>query len=430
VQLGLAARVHTFGVQEAELSEGFHAPASRGGVRRKFITYKQTVVSNVLFYYTSIMALRLNEMVVRGMIDNREKGKVSGELWLAGQGGPIGFELVGNCDRDLAGRLVEFTNRKPEPTASLRMLRDQVGEAGTITAARKVRVIPEDIRLDDLTQEHLKHLDWTSLLYLEWFSRSDGRIVVEIVDPELRVSEPSWDFAADEEIKMQEMAAQPPAAFIHTIEITDMCGENEKLSEFQYEKLLKRFDEHVAEFEELWERYRDDPDANQKIADELGLVLIQDDTDPEESEEDFEGAPEEMEPGKDTLAFPEPRWFQHPLIVRAKDLCVAVGEIRNSEMPKPQAPDRLEDLYAFLLQGMGKLANALHGLVEGDEPRESALLVAMLRRSLSEYHSALEVLERIPNGRITADLEQKWRAEILIIRQEVLNEMNRLRQDP
>jgi len=113
------------------------------------------------------MALRLNEMVVRGMIDNREKGKVSGELWLAGQGAPIGFELVGNCDRDLAGRLVEFTNRKPEPTSWLRMLTDQVGEAGTITAARKVRVIPEDIRLEDLTQEHLKHLDWTSLLYLD-----------------------------------------------------------------------------------------------------------------------------------------------------------------------------------------------------------------------------------------------------------------------
>jgi len=376
------------------------------------------------------MALRLNEMVVRGLIDNREKGKVSGKLWLAGQGAPIGFELVGDCDRDLAGRLVEFTNRSPQPTTSLRKLEDQVGEAGTITAARKVRVIPEDIRLDDLTQEYLKHLDWTSLLYLEWFSRSDGRIVVEIVDPELRVSEPSWESAADEETKMQEMAAQPPAGFIHTIEIADICRDKEKLSEFQYEKLLKRFDEHVAEFEELWERYRDDPDANQRIADELGLVLIQDEADPEESEEYFERAPEEPEPGKNTVAFHEARWFQHPLIVRAKDLCVAVGEIRNSEMPKPQTPDRLKDLYAFLLQGMGKLANAVHGLVEGDESRESALLVAMLKRSLSEYHSALEVLERIPNGPISADLEQKWRAEVLVIRQEILNEMNRLRQDP
>jgi len=376
------------------------------------------------------MALRLNEMVIRGLIDNREKGKVSGKLWLTGQGAPIGFELVGNCDCDLAGRLVEFTNRSPQPTASLRKLEDQVGEAGTITAARKVRVIPEDIRLDDLTQEYLKHLDWTSLLYLEWFSRSDGRIVVEIVDPELRVSEPSWEFAADEETKMQEMAAQPPAGFIHTIGITDICGDNEKLSEFQYEKLLKRFDEHVAEFEELWERYRDDPDANQRIADELGLVLIQDEADPEESEEYFERVPEEPEPGKNTVTFHEARWFQHPLIVRAKDLCVAVGEIRNSEMPKPQTPDRFEDLYAFLLQGMGKLANALHGLVEGDESREPALLVAMLKRSLSEYHSALEVLERVPSGPITGDLEQKWRAEILVIREEILNEMNRLRQDP
>src|SRR5258708_27096357 len=163
------------------------------------------------------MALRLNEMVVGGLIDNREKGKVSGKLWLAGQGAPIGFELVGECDRDVAGRLVEFTNRKPRPTASLRKLKDQVGEAGTITAARKVRVIPEALRLDDLTQEDLKHLDWTSLLYLEWFSRSDGRIVIKIVDPELRVSEPSWEFVAYDETKIHEMSPQPPTQFIQPL---------------------------------------------------------------------------------------------------------------------------------------------------------------------------------------------------------------------
>jgi len=54
----------------------------------------------------------------------------------------------------------------------------------------------------------------------------------------------------------------------------------------------------------------------------------------------------------------------------------------------------------------------------------------MLKRSLSEYHSAVEVLERVPSGPITGDLEQKWRAEILVIREKILNEMNRLRQDP
>src|SRR5258708_13226070 len=192
------------------------------------------------------MALRLNEMVVSGMIDKREKGKVSGELWLAGQGAPIGFELVGNCDRDLAGRLVEFTNRKPEPTARLRMVTDQVGEDGTMPAARKVRVIPEDIRLDDLTQEHLKHLDWTSLLYFEWFSGSDGRIGVEIVDPELRVSEPSWEFAAAEETEMQEISAQPPAGFIKTREDPDCSAYNENPSALRHDKLLTPFDAAVT----------------------------------------------------------------------------------------------------------------------------------------------------------------------------------------
>src|SRR5258708_12016118 len=159
-----------------------------GAALGEYITYKKDVVHSAVFHYTSIMALRLNEMVVRGMIDNREKGKVSGELWLAGQGAPIGFELVGNCDRDLAGRLVEFTNRKPEPTARLRMLTDQVGEAGTITAARKVRVIPEDIRLDDLTQEHPQHLHSTTPLSFVGPTSSNGRLRLELPDPGLPFS--------------------------------------------------------------------------------------------------------------------------------------------------------------------------------------------------------------------------------------------------
>jgi hypothetical protein len=274
------------------------------------------------------MALRLNEMVTHGVIDNREKGKVIGACWFIGRDSPIRFELIGNCGSDLAGCLVEFINRKPQSAGFLGELPDQVGEAGIITASRMVRAIPADIPLQNLTREALDRWGWIYSLYLEWFSRSNGRVVVEIVDPELRISEP----------------------------------------------------------------------------------------------------PEKAEGGKESTVCSEPRWFQDPLIIRAKDLCAAVGETGNREGSNLASADNLENLYSALFQGIGKVADALHRLIEGDERREPAFLIALLKRSLGEYHSALGFLERIPNERVPADLRQKWRDEILGIRQEILNEMNGLRQ--
>jgi hypothetical protein len=368
------------------------------------------------------MALRLNEMVVRGIVDNREKGKVRGALWLTGCDSPIRFDLMGNCDDDLAGCFVEFTNRKPRPVPSLIELSHQVGEAGNVTASRKVRAVPEDVTLEELTPQALQRWGWTNSLYLEWFSKTDGRVVVEIIDPELRISEPSWVFTADEKAQREETASEHPIAFIHRIDAGEVCGGDQKLNELDYEKLLQKFDQHVARFEELWERYRDDPEADQKIADELGLILVHGD---EDEEDDFGSSPGGQETGERASEHPDPRWFHYPLIVRAKDLCVAVSQTLNSALPPS---DHFGDLHLALLQGMGKLADALHGLIEEDEPREPALLVALLKRGLSEYHSALGILDQIPDDLISAELRQDWRAEILAIRQEILNEMNRFRQ--
>src|SRR5258707_14164420 len=92
------------------------------------------------------MAWRLNQMVTRGVIDNRQKGKVLGTLWLIGQESAIRLELDGNCDDDLAGCLVEFINHKPRPDHSIGGFRYQVGAAGTIRSSRKVRTWPRGVR--------------------------------------------------------------------------------------------------------------------------------------------------------------------------------------------------------------------------------------------------------------------------------------------
>jgi len=77
---------------------------------------------------------------------------------------------------------------------------------------------------------------------------------------------------------------------------------------------------------------------------------------------------------------------------------------------------------------MAKLGDALHGVIEGNETRDPELLVALLKRSLNKYHLALETLEGIDRGNVPAATLETWRAEILGIRQEIVDAMNRFRQ--
>jgi hypothetical protein len=169
------------------------------------------------------MAWRLNEMVARGVIDNRQKGKVLGTLWLIGQESAIRLELDGNCADDLAGCLVEFVNHRPRPDDSIGRFRDQVGAAGTITASRKVPTLPPDVRVEELNREMIEQLGWSNSLYLEWFSKFNGRVVVELVDPVVRVSEPAWRFTADEKAEKQKLAEQG-AGLVHMVRLDEPYG--------------------------------------------------------------------------------------------------------------------------------------------------------------------------------------------------------------
>ena len=61
------------------------------------------------------MAWRIAKSVVKGEIDNRARGTVTGKIWLLGREDPLTFSLSGNCWRDLAGFQFVFTNPDPQP---------------------------------------------------------------------------------------------------------------------------------------------------------------------------------------------------------------------------------------------------------------------------------------------------------------------------
>jgi hypothetical protein len=148
------------------------------------------------------MAWRIDEHVTRGEIDNRIRGRVTGRIWFVGRDEPIVLDLAGNAWRDLAGRHLEFVNPEPTPGLAPSFAARQKGTTGDITASRKVRV-PE-IPMSQIGEYYLAKKPfpwhWGNSLYLEWFSVTNGRVVIESASYQLTISpESAWDMTPEEE---------------------------------------------------------------------------------------------------------------------------------------------------------------------------------------------------------------------------------------
>jgi hypothetical protein len=148
------------------------------------------------------MAWRIDENLLHGEIDNRTRGRVTGRLWFAGRPQPVELDLTGNAWRDLAGRRLMFVNPEPKPGLAASFATRQHGPAGDITASRKVKV--PDIPLDQIGEYYAARKPfpwhWGNSLYLEWFSATNGRVVIESASYQLTISPDStWDMTPAEE---------------------------------------------------------------------------------------------------------------------------------------------------------------------------------------------------------------------------------------
>ena len=148
------------------------------------------------------MAFRIHDYVVRGEIDNRIQGIVTGKIWLLGRAAPLLLTLSGNPLRDLAGCKLEFSNPFPSLAYTRAVTVEQAGCVGDMTASRKTRIpdvpVEEMFRLAQAGNPYPWH--WGNSLYLEWISRNSGHIIIESSDYKLTVSAPSWEMAEAEEI--------------------------------------------------------------------------------------------------------------------------------------------------------------------------------------------------------------------------------------
>ena len=163
------------------------------------------------------MAWRIDDQVLRGEIDNRTAGRVVGRIWLAGKDEAVVLDLRGNPWRDLAGHLLRFSNPDATPGSGPPMAADQVGVVGDMTASRKARV--PDCSMEELLEFYASKQPfpwhWGNVLYLEWFSAANGRVVIEAANYQLELdAEPSWSMAGEEELAQQEANAAALANFM------------------------------------------------------------------------------------------------------------------------------------------------------------------------------------------------------------------------
>jgi hypothetical protein len=402
------------------------------------------------------MAWRLHEHVLRGKIDNRVRGRVTGEIWLAGIDQPLVLELTGDCAPDLAGCELSFENPDPIPMTTKPPAPQQRGPTGDITAARKVRVfdfpIDEAIAMSGRGETPPEHM--ANAIYLEWFSERSGRVVIESADYRLQISEPAWRYTKEEIAERECRIAEEETPF--AIAITQ-DGETREWDEVRYEQFLRESDALTERYGRLLEKYADHPDSERIIAREMGWAWLEEalarqdeekESKEEKEAEDWEAKineekKNEFEDDIEDYELPPPNpmregidWVRderghilHPIEKRAHDaLHALLDELKEAGHFPEGEGKQLADFVSGVMTLSAKLAGALGGISRGDDFLEPGMVIAWLKRILEILNKTIAAAEATRGkSPLSADRFAYYRSELFAIREDVLELIKQLR---
>lgn len=393
------------------------------------------------------MAWRLDEAIEHGIIDNTVEGTTTGKIWLAGRDEPLILSLNGDCWRDLAGTRLEFENPDPRVSEEANSLdTEQTGMVGDITAALKVQVaeFPDSGYAGPYDEDSDIPTHWQNILYLEWFSEINGRVLVEAAGYKMEVSERTWvmDEDLEEAQKLANMSSMRDfmAQVIRRIDPIDTLKKSKtknpraELDEFEWEERLKESDRLTDAYQEVLEKYMDDPDAEQKEAFAMGWDGLlsamahreeggSDDEENDETEE-WQFADDEFDDDEsDTAGEAHPlQRLAHEIALRSFDI------VNNTNQRDFEGPE--QRFTSLLMQISTKLAGVLNDRASGYEP-EAGFVLAVLKRCLNWINDAVgacnELIESEEDADQIAALEH-LRADIFEIRDGIIEIRRTLKQ--
>lgn len=364
------------------------------------------------------MAWRIDEAVTHGEIDNTVEGRTTGRIWLTGRDEPLALNLVGDCWRDLAGTRLHFKNPSPVPATDANALDiDQTGIVGDMTASRKSKVPTVDREELHRFYQNGRAIpfEWRNILYLEWFSEINGRVVIESAECTMEISPHEWEMDADAEEaqKLANLHAMRDfmAQVIRRRDYPPTSMETEgELDEFAWEERLKESDRLTDAYQEVLEKYMEDADSERKEAFVMGWdglldALAERD---ESGDADFTsnggsfdnggteiyGVEDEEENDEEPFDPDEDAFFEetdHPLQSQAQELAMRAMDV----VPRESVPGSpAYELVSCLLQVSGKLAGALNGRGSGYEP-ETGYVLAVLKRCLNWLNDAVGCCQQL-----------------------------------
>jgi hypothetical protein len=164
------------------------------------------------------MAWRIHNQVVRVIMNNQIPGKVTGAVWLAGKDDPLQLNLVGNPWRDMAGCILTLKNPGAVPATQEGLAIEQRGFCGDLTASRRVRI--SKVPLTEWLHSHPDEpvpFGWGNGVYLEWFSQQNGRVVIELNNIEVHLSEPVWSMTFEQEQEQRRANSAAMDRFMHQL---------------------------------------------------------------------------------------------------------------------------------------------------------------------------------------------------------------------
>ncbi|MEM7391412.1 MAG: hypothetical protein AAF492_03610 [Verrucomicrobiota bacterium] len=391
--------------------------------------------------------------MVRGEIDNRVKGRIVGRIWLAGREEPIQLDLTGNCHQDMAGCLLRFVNENPGLDEPADLNAVQQGVAGDMTCSKKVRMV-------DLPQEKFAEkfeLNTNPELsgklgicvFLEWFSSTNGRVVIESLDFKTELSERMWNMNAD--AQLQQIQENQRAARDLMNQVNDYFEESggedfmadepyEPMNEFEWEKHLKESDALTEKYSAVFEKYVDHPERDLMIAREMGWTWLVDalegqsgqaDVFDEEEELDLDDIPplepNPMTEGTDWVRGQNGR-ISHPLTERAFNIAMDMWHHCDDLGYLGENGDR--DLHEMIFQAQtlsAKLAGALNGLAY-DTEIEGGFIVACLKRALVFLNGSISAAGNVrTRSLIEENRLNEFCRQLFSIREDMLGLMDRFR---
>jgi len=405
------------------------------------------------------MAFRIDTAIIRGEINNEVHGQVTGKLWIADREEPVILRLRGNAHRDIAGCHLSFVNTRVEPQDAARTLAAaQEGSVGDMTASRKIKVpnIPETEIQARIARREPVPTRLANGLYLEWFSQANGRVVIEGTDFRIRISDPQWTLAPEEEAEQIDENTRQMRHFIE--EIANRLSAEEApgadgrpLDEFEWEERLRESDRITDAYMEALDKYRDHPDQDRAVAHAMGWDAIAQEADaaaawdgdpdlePEmdyNEEDDEDDDEDEDEEDGDELADMDDDFFfgdegmdldrRHPLYERVHAFTARLTSEAQSRglMASPGkaivSSSPVQNLVFAAMDLAAKLAGALNGLGSGLDP-EPGLVIAWLKRGLPVLDRALSGCEQaLTEKRADPGWIAEVRAELFDIRARML----------